>query len=71
MTGFLGPGSGKSTTMRVIMRLDSPQAGTTSVNGRPFHDLDWPLREVGALLEARGIHPGRSARNHLLMLAAT
>jgi ABC-2 type transport system ATP-binding protein len=72
VTGFLGPnGSGKSTTMRVIMGLDIPQAGTTTVNGRSFHDLDWPLREVGALLEARGIHPGRSARNHLSMLAAT
>jgi ABC-2 type transport system ATP-binding protein len=72
VTGFLGPnGSGKSTTMRLIMGLDSPQAGGATVNGRSFHDLSWPLREVGALLEARGIHPGRSARNHLFMLAAT
>jgi ABC-2 type transport system ATP-binding protein len=72
VTGFLGPnGSGKSTTMRVIMGLDNPQSGTATVNGRNFRDLNWPLREVGALLEARAIHSGRSARNHLLMLAAT
>jgi len=72
VTGFLGPnGSGKSTTMRMVMGLDNPQAGTVTVNGRPFHELSWPLRQVGALLEAKAIHPGRSARNHLLMLAAT
>ena len=72
VTGFLGPnGSGKSTTMRMVMGLDAPDAGTATVNGRPFRDLDWPLREVGALLEAKAIHPGRSARNHLLMLAQT
>ena len=70
VTGFLGPnGSGKSTTMRVIMGLDDPDAGTATVNGRRFHDLPLPLREVGALLEARAIHPGRSALNHLWFLA--
>src|SRR5579863_1671515 len=70
VTGFLGPnGSGKSTTMRMIMGLDNPAAGTVTVLGRRYHDLPWPLREVGALLEARAIHPGRSARSHLLMLA--
>ncbi|HUY07754.1 MAG TPA: ATP-binding cassette domain-containing protein [Acidimicrobiales bacterium] len=72
VTGFLGPnGSGKSTTMRVIMGLDHPNGGTATINGRPYHDLDWPLREVGALLEARAIHPGRTARSHLWMLAQT
>lgn len=72
VTGFLGPnGSGKSTTMRMVMGLDAPNAGSSAVNGHQFHDLHWPLHEVGALLEAKAIHPGRSARNHLLMLAQT
>lgn len=72
VTGFLGPnGSGKSTTMRMIMGLDVPTRGHVSVNGQQFKDMHWPLREVGALLEARAIHPGRSARAHLLMLAQT
>jgi ABC-2 type transport system ATP-binding protein len=70
VTGFLGPnGAGKSTTMRMIMGLDAPSAGDVTVNGRHYHGLPWPLHEVGALLEAKAIHPGRSARAHLLMLA--
>jgi ABC-2 type transport system ATP-binding protein len=71
VTGFLGPnGSGKSTTMRMIMGLDYPTRGQVTVNGQHYHDLAWPLREIGALLEAKAIHPGRSARAHLRMLAA-
>ena len=70
VTGFLGPnGSGKSTTMRMILGLDRPDAGSVTLGGRRYHDLPWPLREVGALLEATAVHPGRSARNHLLSLA--
>ncbi|MCK4177365.1 ABC transporter ATP-binding protein [Aciditerrimonas ferrireducens] len=70
VTGFLGPnGSGKSTTMRIIVGLDRPDAGSALVDGRPYRDLPWPLREVGALLDARGFHPGRSARRHLQALA--
>jgi len=72
VTGFLGPnGSGKSTTMRVIMGLDLPDGGEVKINGRRYGDLPWPLHEVGALLEAKAIHPGRSAYNHLWMLAQT
>jgi ABC-2 type transport system ATP-binding protein len=72
VTGFLGPnGSGKSTTMRMIMGLDRPDAGHVTLNGRVYRDLPWPLREVGALLEARAIHPGRSAFDHLWALAQT
>ena len=72
VTGFLGPnGSGKSTTMRMIMGLDAPTAGDVTVKGKHFKNLQWPLREVGALLEAKAIHPGRSARSHLKMLAQT
>jgi ABC-2 type transport system ATP-binding protein len=72
VTGFLGPnGSGKSTTMRMVLGLDHPTAGEARLNGRPYTDLPWPLREVGALLEARSFHPGRSARNHLRALAQT
>jgi ABC-2 type transport system ATP-binding protein len=72
VTGFLGPnGSGKSTTMRMLLALDRPTAGYASINGRPYAELGAPLCEVGALLEARAIHTGRSARNHLLALAAT
>ncbi len=57
--------------MRLIMGLDAPSGGDVTVNGRHYHDLPWPLHEVGALLEARAIHPGRSARAHLQMLAQT
>jgi ABC-2 type transport system ATP-binding protein len=71
VTGFLGAnGSGKSTTMRLILGLDVPDAGQARIGGRRFRDLRWPLREVGALLEARA-HPGRSARDHLAALAAS
>src|SRR5512142_2262942 len=71
VTGFLGPnGSGKSTTMRLILGLDRPDAGQVRVGGRRYRDLRWPLREVGALLEARAFHPGRSAGAHLSALAA-
>ncbi len=72
VTGFLGPnGAGKSTTMRVILGLDRPDAGVATVNGRPYAQLPAPLHEVGALLEARAIHTGRSAYNHLLAMAQT
>jgi ABC-2 type transport system ATP-binding protein len=72
VTGFLGPnGAGKSTTMRLILGLDRPSAGTVMVNGRPYNELTAPLHEVGALLEAKAIHTGRTAYNHLLALAAT
>ena len=70
VTGFLGPnGAGKSTTMRMIIGLDTPTSGQVTVNGRAYRDLRFPLHEVGALLEAKSIHPGRSARNHLHWLA--
>jgi ABC-2 type transport system ATP-binding protein len=72
VTGFLGPnGSGKSTTMRMVMGLDLPDAGAATVNGMPYDQLRWPLREVGALLDAKAFHPGRSAANHLKYLAQT
>jgi len=72
VTGFLGPnGSGKSTTMRMILGLDEPTSGEARVNGRRYVDLPWPLREVGALLDAKAFHPGRSAFHHLLALART
>ena len=72
VTGFLGPnGAGKSTTMRLVLGLDRPTSGSATVNGRPYRDLEAPLREVGALLEARAVHTGRSAYNHLLALAQT
>jgi ABC-2 type transport system ATP-binding protein len=72
VTGFLGPnGSGKSTTMRLILGLDHPNAGEVRVNRRRYAELPWPLREVGALLEARAFHPGRSAFHHLVALAQT
>jgi len=72
VTGFLGPnGSGKSTTMRMIIGLDRPDRGTATINGKRYVELRWPLREVGALLEARTYHPGRSAESHLTALAAS
>src|SRR6202048_2068478 len=70
VTGFLGPnGSGKSTTLRMVMGLDAPTAGTVTVDGRPYAEHRRPLLDGGAMLEARGIHPGRTAYNHLLCLA--
>ena len=72
VTGFLGPnGAGKSTTMRLILGLDAPDSGHALVAGKPFRDHVAPLHECGALLEATSVHPGRSARNHLLALAQT
>jgi ABC-2 type transport system ATP-binding protein len=72
VTGFLGPnGSGKSTTMRLALGLDGPTAGDVTVNGKHYRDHAAPLHEVGALLEARSVHTGRSAYNHLLALAQT
>jgi ABC-2 type transport system ATP-binding protein len=72
VTGFLGPnGAGKSTTMRMILGLDAPTEGTVRVNGRNYRDLNAPLHEIGAMLEARAIHTGRSASNHLLAMAQT
>ena len=70
VTGFLGPnGSGKSTTMRMIMGLDVPDSGTALIGGKRYSELAWPLREVGGLLDAKAIHPSRTARNHLRWLA--
>jgi len=70
VTGFLGPnGAGKSTTMRMIVGLDAPESGQVTVNGHAYRDLRYPLREVGALLEAKAVHPGRTARSHLRWLA--
>ena len=75
VTGFLGPnGSGKSTTMRLMLGLDAADQGSVRIGGRRYHDLPWPLREVGALLEVSGskaFHPARSARAHLAALAAS
>src|SRR4029079_12809411 len=72
VTGFLGPnGAGKSTTMRMIVGLDRPTAGTVTVNGRGYAEHGSPLTEVGVLLEAKAVHPGRSAVDHLRAVAAT
>jgi ABC-2 type transport system ATP-binding protein len=72
VTGFLGPnGSGKSTTMRLLLGLEAADAGQARIGGRRYRDLRWPLREVGASLDARAFHPGRSARAHLAALAAS
>ncbi len=71
VTGFLGPnGAGKSTTMRLILGLDTPTAGTATVGGRRYRDLERPLTRVGALLDAKWVHPNRTARNHLRWMAA-
>ena len=70
VTGFLGPnGAGKSTTMRLVLGLDRPTAGNVTVGGRTYRRSASPVREVGALLDARAVHGGRSARSHLLCLA--
>jgi ABC-2 type transport system ATP-binding protein len=72
VTGFLGPnGAGKTTTMRLILGLDRPTEGSVTINGKPFSGLYSPMREVGALLDAKAVHGGRSAYNHLLCLAQT
>jgi ABC-2 type transport system ATP-binding protein len=72
VTGFLGPnGAGKSTTMRLVLGLDRPDSGTATIGGQRYADLAEPLRRVGALLEARALHPGRTARDHLRYLAQT
>src|SRR5215475_14315209 len=72
VTGFLGPnGAGKSTTMRMILGLDRPTAGRVTIDGKPFAAANNPMREVGALLDAKAVHGGRSAYNHLLCLAQT
>ncbi|MGJ6969644.1 ABC transporter ATP-binding protein [Streptosporangium sp. G11] len=70
VTGFLGPnGAGKSTTMRVILGLDAPTSGTTLIDGKPYARLSHPLRTIGALLDAKAVHPGRTGRDHLRVLA--
>ena len=70
VTGFLGPnGAGKSTTMRMMLGLDNPTAGTVTIGGRRYQELEYPLRQVGALLEASWVHPNRSARAHLSWMA--
>src|SRR3954447_23883670 len=70
VTGFLGPnGAGKSTTMRMMVGLDAPTSGRITIDGGRYQDLRFPLHHVGALLEAKAVHPGRSARNHLRWLA--
>ncbi|GAA3909534.1 ATP-binding cassette domain-containing protein [Actinoplanes auranticolor] len=72
VTGFLGPnGAGKSTTMRMILGLDRPTSGTATINGRPYAQHTAPLKQVGALLDAKAVHTGRSAYHHLLAMAAT
>src|SRR6201985_764891 len=72
VTGFLGPnGAGKSTTMRMIAGLDQPTAGQGRGNGRDYRDASPPMAQLGIMLEARAVHTGRSARNHLLALAQT
>lgn len=70
VTGFLGPnGAGKSTTMRMILDLDRPTSGRVTIDGKRYGQLSEPLKYIGALLEAKAVHPGRTARDHLLWLA--
>ena len=70
VTGFLGPnGAGKSTTMRMVLGLDTPTHGTVRIDGEPYNHMREPLHSIGALLEAKGVHPGRTAYNHLLCMA--
>jgi ABC-2 type transport system ATP-binding protein len=70
VTGFLGPnGAGKTTTLRMLLGLVAPTSGTATIDGRPYRELADPARRVGAVLEASGFHPGRSARDHLRVLA--
>ncbi len=70
VTAFIGPnGAGKSTTFRILVGLDRPDRGQALIDGRPYSELDHPVRRVGALLDANAAHPGRSARNHLLCIA--
>ena len=72
VTGFLGPnGAGKSTTMRMILGLDNPTGGQVTIGGKKYHDLKEPLRTVGALLDAKWVHPNRSARSQLRWMART
>ncbi|HEX7992714.1 MAG TPA: ATP-binding cassette domain-containing protein, partial [Streptosporangiaceae bacterium] len=72
ITGFLGPnGAGKTTTMRLILGLDRPTSGTVTVDGKRFAEHPWPMREIGALLDAKAVHGGRSAYNHLMCVAQT
>src|SRR6516225_4388231 len=72
VTGFLGPnGAGKTTTMRLMLGLDYPNAGTVTIDGQQYVSMAYPMREVGALLDAKAVHGGRSAYNHLLCLAQT
>jgi ABC-2 type transport system ATP-binding protein len=72
VTGFLGPnGAGKTTTMRLILGLDTPDTGTVTIDGQRYADMAYPMRSVGALLDAKAVHGGRSAYNHLLCLAQT
>ncbi|AMW21793.1 ABC transporter ATP-binding protein [[Mycobacterium] chelonae subsp. bovistauri] len=71
VTGFLGPnGAGKSTTLRMIVGLARPTSGTATIGGKQYHEIDHPLREVGALLDPKQFHPNRTARNHLRWIAA-
>ncbi len=72
VTGFLGPnGAGKSTTMRMILGLDDPTSGSVTIDGHRYVEHERPLRQIGALLDAKAVHPGRSAYHHLLALAQT